>query len=235
MVRTAFRTPHANTPESLPFSFPAPTGGWNARDALANMPISDAIIMDNWFPEATDVRTRPGSLYYCSGLGNQVESLLPYAKQNTIQLLCAVGTIIQNITTCQAAGTILANQTVGTGYSNARWQSLNIGTPGGSFLIAVNGADTNQIYNGSVIFTQTVYTTTVGMSSTSTIQASNIALYNRRVFYTEKNTLRFLYHEQVNAIGGTVQPFDLSGLMPQGGYLVGVDTWTRDAGAGPDD
>ena len=31
--------------------FPAPVGGLNARDSVANMPVSDALILDNIFPE----------------------------------------------------------------------------------------------------------------------------------------------------------------------------------------
>lgn len=231
-MRTAIIQNNVLIPVSVPETIVAPTGGWNARDAVANMPISDAEIMDNWFPEATDVRTRLGSMTYASGSVGNVESLFSYAKQNTLQLLCAAGGNIYTITTVQASGTINTTSTVATGFSNARWQYVNIGTPGGSFIIAVNGVDNNQIYDGTTWFGQTVYN---GGSSPSTVKASNIALYNRRVFYTEANTLRFAYHEQVNAIGGTVTPFDLSGLFGLGGYLVGVDTWTRDSGSGPDD
>lgn len=233
-MRNALRPTRADVPTSLPFSFPAPTGGWNARDPLAAMPITDAEIMDNWFPEATDVRTRTGSLTYASAVpGTQVETLFSYAKQNTLQLLCAANSQIYSLSTVQTAGTIQSNSTIANGpFTNNRWQWVNIGSPGGSFMIAVNGADNNQIYDGTTWFGQTVYN---GGSSPATVTASNVAIYNNRVFYTRVNTLEFAYHEQTNAIGGTVTRFDLSGLMPAGGYLVGIDTWTRDAGSGPDD
>lgn len=231
-MRHALTPTRSDIPSSLPFTLVAPTGGWNARDAVANMPQSDAEIMDNWFPEATDVRTRNGSQTYASGSFGQVETLFSYAKQNTLQLLCAAGTQVYSITTVQASGTILASSTIAQGLSNARWQYVNIGTPGGSFLVSVNGVDAGQIYNGTSWFAQTVFN---GGSSPATIIPSNVCVYNRRIFYTEANTLRFAYHEQVNAIGGTVTPFDISGLCPRGGYLMGIDTWTRDAGSGPDD
>ena len=42
-------------------SFPAPVGGWNARDALAEMKPTDAIYLDNWFPRTSYVEIRGGS------------------------------------------------------------------------------------------------------------------------------------------------------------------------------
>lgn len=39
----------------------APTGGWNARDAIADMPETDAPAMVNFFPQTTDVILRYGS------------------------------------------------------------------------------------------------------------------------------------------------------------------------------
>jgi hypothetical protein len=41
-------------------SIPAPIGGWNARDSLANMSPTDAVQLVNWFPTPTDVSMRKG-------------------------------------------------------------------------------------------------------------------------------------------------------------------------------
>lgn len=41
-------------------SVPAPIGGWNARDSLANMQPMDAVQMVNFFPTPTDVTMRKG-------------------------------------------------------------------------------------------------------------------------------------------------------------------------------
>ena len=41
-------------------SVPAPIGGWNARDSLANMQPLDAVQLVNWFPTPTDVTMRKG-------------------------------------------------------------------------------------------------------------------------------------------------------------------------------
>ena len=41
-------------------SVPAPIGGWNARDSLANMEPMDAVQLVNWYPTPTDVTMRKG-------------------------------------------------------------------------------------------------------------------------------------------------------------------------------
>ena len=41
-------------------SMPAPIGGWNARDSLAEMNPLDAVVLENWYPTPTDVTLRKG-------------------------------------------------------------------------------------------------------------------------------------------------------------------------------
>jgi hypothetical protein len=48
-------------PTSAGKNIPAPVGGWNARDPIADMPARDAVFLDNFFPRASDVMLRPGS------------------------------------------------------------------------------------------------------------------------------------------------------------------------------
>jgi len=55
-----FGTPKQNTAATA--SVPAPIGGWNARDSLANMSPTDAVQLVNWFPTPTDVTMRSGYL-----------------------------------------------------------------------------------------------------------------------------------------------------------------------------
>ena len=50
--------PKQNTAKTA--SVPAPIGGWNARDSLANMAATDAVQLVNWFPTPTDVTMRKG-------------------------------------------------------------------------------------------------------------------------------------------------------------------------------
>lgn len=229
-MRHALQLKPGNTNASSPTSLPAPVGGWNARDGLATMEVTDAIAMDNFYPEATDVRPRPGSDTYVSGLPGQVETIFSYSNGSNLRLYVAVEGTFQNISTTQALGTIVSNSTVASGFLENRWNYRNFGTPGGHFAVAVNGTDARQIFDGTVW-----YTGTVSAYSSTVSSFTNIEVFQRRIFYTESGTLRFVYHQQVDAIGGTVSAFDLGSLMDMGGYLMGMGTWTRDGGSGMDD
>lgn len=65
----------AQKSRSVVKTLPAPTGGWNARDALSAMPEEDAVALVNFFPQTTDVLLRYGSQLWASlassvGAGN---------------------------------------------------------------------------------------------------------------------------------------------------------------------
>ena len=231
-MRRALNPTPATQDFSDPVPIPAPVGGWNTRDGLGNMPITDAINLDNWYPEATDVGPRAGSQTYAQGISDQVETIFSYASGSNLKLFIAAGNILQNISTIGVQGTVAAATVMAgtTAFQNSRFQYVNTGTPGGNFLVAVNGADQRQIYNGTIWFAGSTY-------SASTIQPfSNVELFNQRIFYLEKNTLRVIYHHQVNAIGGTVGvAMDLSSQFRNGGKNLCIGTWTRDGGAGMDD
>jgi len=229
-VRTALNPKSATTDRVFASTTPAPIGGWNARDALAAMPIEDAEIMDNWFPMATDVRPRPGSDTYCSGLPGQIESILPYNGGTRLKILVASGGAIYNATTVSSNGTIPAGSTIASGFSNSRFQAVNFGTAGGQFMMAVNGVDARQIYDGT-----NWYAATISSSVTTIGTVTNLSVYQRRLFYTQSGSLSFAFHHQVNAIGGTIDTFPLASLCRLGGELVAIDTWTRDGGDGMDD
>ena len=122
---------------SLPASLAAPVGGWNARDALGNMPPLDAVYLTNWYPATTDVRLRNGYTNYSTGLGAQVETILVYAGGTTDKLFAI--TSAGNLYDCTSGGAVGAAAV--SGLSNGRWQYTNIATPGGNFLVAFNGTD----------------------------------------------------------------------------------------------
>jgi hypothetical protein len=76
-------------------SVPAPIGGWNARDSLANMSPTDAVQLVNWFPTPTDVTMRKGYT---------VTSILTTSTGvKTISSITYVGTIA-TLTTATAHG-----------------------------------------------------------------------------------------------------------------------------------
>ena len=204
-------------------TFPAPTGGWNARDALASMGKGDAVILDNFVPKTTEVILRPGSSDHVTGITGTVETLSVYAKANgSYQMFAAAGADIYDVTTAGAVGAA-----VQTGLSNARWQTTNFATAGGKFHYWVNGADAARYWDGSA-WTNAAIT---GVSSTALI---GVNVYQRRLWFVEKDSLAVWYLPVVS-IAGAAQKFDLSSLFSQGGYLQAMATISADSGTGMDD
>lgn len=203
-------------------SIPAPVGGWNARDSFANMKPTDAVTLENFFPSVSNVVLRGGYTRYATGLGSQVETLMAYSSGTASKFFAIAGTKIYDVSSSGAVGAAVV-----TGLSNARWQYANITTAGGSFLIAVNGADDAILYDGSTWSNPSI-------SGVTASTLDNVVLFKHRLWFHQKNTLKAWYLP-TDSIGGTAQPFDLSSVATLGGKLIAIGTWTVDAGYGADD
>ena len=204
-------------------SIPAPVGGLNARDSLANMAPTDAVVMENWYPTTTSVDVRKGYQPWSTGYANPVQSLFRYAPTTgAYKLFAASGTSFYDATATGPVGAAVV-----TGLTNAQWQYTNIVTPGGSFLWAVNGVDNGKLYNGTTWADVSI----TGVASTA---IANVNVFGNRLFLVEKNTLN-IWYLAVQSIAGAATKFDLSTIFPRGGYLMSMATWSIDAGAGLND
>ena len=213
--------------ESIVASIPAPTGGWNARDSIADMPPTDAVQMDNWFPGTTSVSMRFGYESYATGLGAQVESLLVWNGPSSSKMFGAASQNIYDISVTVAVGAADLN-----GLSNARWQYINVSTTAGNYLIGVNGSDKAIIYNGT--WHRDGDGAPYDVTGVDTADCIQINLHKNRIWFVEEGTLTGWYMP-TSAIGGAATAFRLNGVAQFGGYLVAMATWTIDAGYGVDD
>lgn len=131
--------------KSTTVSVPAPVGGVNARDSLAAMPPTDAVIMDNWFPQPSYVSLRNGTALWASGLPSAVNTVMAYNGLTTRKLFAASVSSIFDITAQGAAGSAVV-----TGLATDKLQHAMFNAGGGNFLIWVNGADIPQFCDGTV-------------------------------------------------------------------------------------
>lgn len=202
---------------------PIPVGGLDTRSALSDMPEDNAVVMDNWFPGTEKITLRNGFAAHATGLPGDVESLIGYtALTGAGKMFAASGTAIYDVTSAGAVGAAVV-----TGLTNARFQHVQIGTSGGNFILIMNGADTPRTYDG----TSWANTTITGPTVANLIWCG---LHQRRLWFGEKDKLSAWYLA-ANSIGGAATEFPLAGVAKLGGYLVGMWTWTRDAGDGSDD
>lgn len=215
-------------PRTKIVSIASPVGGWNARDALADMPPLDAVSMINYWPTTTTVSARFGYTQFATGMTGQSETLMAYSGAATTKLFS--GNAGGNIYDVTSGGTVGAPAV--TGLTNGRWQYVNVATTGGNYIMAVNGADKARYYNGSAWdFDGNASLTITGVNSSDCI---GINLFKNRVWLIQQNSL-LAWYLPVGAVAGATASLDLRAFAPHGGSLVAMGTWTIDAGYGVDD
>ena len=212
-------------------SIPAPVGGWNARDSIANMEPLDAVELINFFPTVSNCVLRGGSTNWATGMTGQVQSLMVYSGGTSNKMFAAVGTPDLKFYDVTTAGAATATSV--TGLTNAIWESINIATTGGNYMYAVNGSDKPRLYDGTT-WTAIDGSSTPAITGVTTTTLSNVTLFKNRLWFIQKDTLKAWYLP-TSSIGGAAQVLDLSAIAKFGGHLVDLDTWTIDAGYGVDD
>ena len=225
MLQAAFRTKRSAVKGqvSTVASIPSPTGGINARDGYTGMGPTDAVTLDNWFPEAQYVVTRGGTATWKTGMGSPVRSLMTWnGTTGTDKLFAAAGTSFWDVSTSGGAAS-----TVVTGLTNSDWQWTNITTSGGTYLIACNGADSVYSFDGTTWANPAI----AGVTSSTLI---NVVVFKQRLWFAQKNTLS-VWYMPTSSIAGTAVEFPLGAVFRKGGYVIAVGTFSRDAGDGPDD
>lgn len=226
MLSTAAKRRRAQRPlnaRGVSASLSAPVGGWNARDALGEMPPEDAVSLDNWFPSTTSVNLRNGYSQWATGLGGLVETILSYSGGATNKLfgITAGG----NVYDATAGGAVGAASL--SGLSNGRWQYVNIATPAGNYIWMCNGLDSPYTFDGTTWANPAI----TGVTAANLI---HVNLHKNRLWAIQKDTLKAWYLP-VQSIAGAMNALDLSSFCVHGGYLMAMATWTVDAGYGVDD
>lgn len=211
---------------SFTANIPAPTGGWNTRDSLAEMAPLDAPTLDNWVVRAGQCQLRGGSAPFATGLGTKVKSLFQYNSPDTTKNkhFACVDAGIYDITAGGAVGATVMALT--NGYINGVNMTNSAGT---SYWWGVNGADSVKLFDG------TTWSTISG--AITGVTAANLIfpwLFKHRIFIIEKGTLN-AWFLPLDSIQGPAGKLPLGNLFRRGGYLVSGTSWTQDAGDGPDD
>ena len=217
-----------STQRSQTVSVAAPIGGWNARDALGAMDPMDAVTLTNFWPGTNSVILRNGYTKYATGITGAVQTIFSYSSGTANKMFAAAVDSIYNVTAGGAVGSADV-----TGLSNAKFQYVNITTPGGSYLMAVNGADKLRTYDGSA-WHKDGDGAPYNITGVDSANCSNITLFKNRVWLVENGSLK-VWYLPVNSIGGAAVALDMTSLVQLGGYIMAGMTWTLDAGYGIDD
>lgn len=201
-------------------SIPAPVKGWNTIDPLAAMEPQYAVQLDNWIPQPSYIEMRGGSKDRTLGLQSQVLSLIPYIAGVTRKLFAVAGHGIFDVTNPGVAGSLLY------AISNPQnWNYIQFSTVAGVYATACNGADPAAFFDG-------VTWQAAAITGVNPALLACLTSYQGRIWYTEVNSLRAWYLAPA-AIQGAATEFDLGTVFHEGGSLVGIATWSLDAGDGP--
>ena len=210
-------------------SVPAPVGGLNNRDSIANMPPTDALVLDNIFCNTTSVNSRNGSVNWTTGITGWVETVAGYNSTTASKLFAAAGANIYDITIQGAVGAAVV-----TAQTSARYQFTNFQNIAGTqYLVMVNGADKLLLFDGAT-WTKVDSGSTPAITGVTTSNLIHVNNFKNRLWFVEKNTFNAWYLP-LNAIAGAATVFPLGSLFKLGGSLQAMVSWTIDSNYGVDD
>ncbi len=209
-------------------SLQSPTGGLNAKDPLASMKDTEAVVLENWFPTPSSVDIRNGYENHVTGISGSVDTVAAYTSGTQSKLFCVAGGNIYDVTSAGTVGSALV-----TGLGNSRFQHVNMGTVGGNFLLMVNGQNKMRIYNGTTWSFDggSLGITVTGFDTSNAIHINN---FKNRLFFVEKDSMN-VWYLPVSSVGGAAQLLDFNSLFRLGGYIVAMGNWTIDNASGIDD
>lgn len=202
---------------------PAPVGGLNYRDSVAEMPVQDALILTNFIPKRTGVQLRAGWKFTTDELDDPIGSLFPYnaGGAETGKLFAASGGDIWDVTTNPPSSVAT------TSSDDDEWHTVQFANGAGNFLLAVSPGAGYWTYDGSSWTQQTV----TGLPDDPT----TVWVWKNRVWFTVKDSSKVYYLDTVDAITGTAVEFEMGSLLTHGGNICAGMSWTMDAGIGIDD
>lgn len=220
------------------YTVPAPVGGLNTKDALSAMPETDALIMDNLFPQPTWVEIRGGDTTIATCTGNP-ETLMPWVGilSSTPELFAGINNAgTRGIFRVDNLGGGAVGAAVVSGLNSTNFDYNQFGTGSGEFLLALTGVDAPLIYDGAtwqvVTASSTPFAWTGGPSPLSSL--SQVAVYKQRLWLLQGNTMNVYYLPQ-NVVGGALTLLNMGPNFNLGGFLVAMITISIDNSAGTQD
>ncbi len=230
MRRAAEISVRPGSQKSVATSMPAPIGGLNARDSIANMKAEDAVVLENWFPRTTSVDVRKGFTAWNTFTG-VCQTVMIYSGATAKVFPCVKNGSTYSIFDGTSAGALSSPVVGGSGptvqaLTSTRFDYVNFGTTGGQFLSAVNGADVPLQFDGT---TWTASTMSGGSSTPANF--FTVAVYQRRLWYGVKNTFDVYYNAADTISGSGLTKLNLGPLFKDGGTLNSIITVTDNSNA----
>lgn len=196
------------------FTLPAPYSGLDLVSPIDNMEPSRALELVNVVPTSSSPKTRKGyALFTTPQSGAQIGNLssLPLTD-GTYKVVATTSNKFWDVTTGTSA------EITGTTTPTSReWQSAVFANR----LFFCNGVDTAQVYTGSGNVADSTF------SGVTLANLINVSSYKERLYFVEKNTLKFWYGNTQAVGGSALTAYDLQYTFRRGGRLLFAGSWTN--------
>lgn len=145
-MRVAVASPSQVAARTGSKTFPAPVRGWIEDENLALNRGLACSVMENCFPLQNTVRVRKGTGDNVATVGDAAKALIPYQSGTTEKLFATTASALYDISSFDDDTVPTASWTQLT---NGEFNSVQIDTGGGQFLVMANGADPMMYFDGT--------------------------------------------------------------------------------------
>lgn len=192
------------------------------------MPVTDALILRNWFPLPYAVTMRKGWKEITVGMtpGENATVAVHSPAVGADKPVVFTGGKIYVIGAPGVAPAPLV-----TGLANDYWQTTMYSNAGGNYLYCVNGFDSPRYYDGTAFTIPALTSVEPGFNANDLI---HVAIHQRRLWFVKKNSMEAFFLP-VDQIAGALEVFPVGQLFKFGGFLMAIYTWTVDSGDGMND
>lgn len=220
MLQTAIRTKNQQAPQSQVSqsrTIVAPIKGWYVGSPLALAPDQTAVLLENAFPEIDFVRARGGAAVFATGMPNaaSVTTLMPYRAGGGYKMFAACGGNIYDVSNIGPVGAPLVTGLVSPG----PFSYIQFSATGNQTLLAANGVDPVQLYNG------VSWGTTPAITGLTGNPLNYLWVFQSNIWALQAGSLDAWYLPG-SAIGGPISKFPMAPLFKRGGQLIAGGTWS---------
>lgn len=214
------------------FTYPAPVDGLNKNSAIADMKITEALVLENLVCKEGGIALRYGVSVGDQISGPSTSSLYgwtpsPYGV-NEMYVVGNNGIYAYNYDTAAWSTKAAIGTTVG-GFMMTTWFSTTTDT----FLIC-NGGPSTGVFTYSPSTGYVNRDATLVHGSFDSTQCAGMGSHAERLFFWE-STGTSLFYLATAAVTGTLTELPIGPFLNKGGKILGVKSWTRDGGDGLDD
>jgi hypothetical protein len=209
-------------------------------DGAGALPAGDALGIVNMIRAANGLRTRSGYREWVTGInsGGEVRTILPFQGSVALEdrLFAAAGDGIYDCSSSTATPSLVYTFPTPSS-SSGLCTGRGFTTVAGGHYLLVCDEENGYIHYNETGDTWTLVPAGAGAGEINGVDPRDLVFvtaHKARLWFVERDTASAWYLAP-NAITGTVAEFDFGPQFKHGGHLVGLWSWSRDGGAGPDD